>query len=94
MEKDQDAELLKSTFEHLRAPLSTLEHLLRVSVNAIVEPERLAQGAGWGGKPLDCGAPWEEEEREPIKTSLSIVLLLSRSSICYKVFVSEVAPLR
>ena len=74
--------------------MSTLEHLLRVSVNAIVELERVALGAGWGGKPLDCEAPLEEEEREPIKTSLSIVLLLSRSSICYKVFVSEVAPLR
>ena len=43
---------------------------------AFVELERVALGAGWGGKPLDCEAPLEEEEREPIKSSLSIVLLL------------------
>ena len=47
----------RATKKHLRAPLSTLEHLLRVSVNAIVELERVALGAGWGGKPLDCEAP-------------------------------------
>ena len=44
----------RATKKHLG---STLEHLLRVSVNAIVELERVALGAGWGGKPLDCEAP-------------------------------------